>query len=314
MGKTLILWIRERVSPVNSCSNLDFICIEYIKSYYAGGRQMKKTTYILCVCLLCIVAFIEIRHNIPGNGPEEKQISTENSETGSERYVPTARFASQVKRENETIREKKKTAYLTFDDGPSDNTRKILDVLEEKKAVATFFLIGNEITPEREDIVKKTLDQGNAIGVHTFCHEKNKLYCNADSFFEDFKKATESIQKVTGKKPLLHRFPWGSNNGYVSSYVDALHEKLSEMGVKSFDWNVSGEDAIGGTVAQSTIFNNVKKDLKRYDEPIILLHDSATMDNTAAVLDQIIDYIRSQGYEFATLEDREEYMFPANWR
>ena len=58
----------------------------------------------------------------------------------------------------------------------------------------------------------------------------------------------------------------------------------------------------------------MKKDLKRYDEPIILLHDSATMDNTAAVLDQIIDYIRSQGYEFATLEDREEYMFPANWR
>lgn len=275
---------------------------------------MKKTTYILCVCLLCIMAFMEIKHNIVRNNSESEHISKEKSETGSDNYVATAHFASQVKKENEQHTGKKKTAYLTFDDGPSDNTRKILDVLSEKKAVATFFLVGNEITPEREDIVKRTIDQGNAVGVHTFCHEKNKLYCNADSFFEDFQKATESIQKVTGKKPLLHRFPWGSNNGYVSSYVDALHEKLKEMGVKSFDWNVSGEDSIGGTVAQSTIYNNVKKDVSRYDEPIILLHDSATMDNTAAVIGQIIDYIKSEGYEFATLENREEYMFPASWR
>lgn len=241
------------------------------------------------------MAFFEIRHN-------------------SEDYVATARFAAQVEKENRQAAEKKKTAYLTFDDGPSDNTRKILEVLKEKKAVATFFLIGKEITPEREDIVKQTVKQGNAVGVHTYCHEKNKLYCNAESFFDDFNMASDSIKKVTGKKPVLHRFPWGSNNGYVCSYVDSLHEKLQEEGIKSFDWNVSGEDSIGGTVAQSTIFQNVKKDLTRYDEPIILLHDSATMDNTAAVLGQIIDYIRSQGYEFATLEKREEYMFPASWR
>lgn len=241
------------------------------------------------------MAFFEIQHN-------------------SEDYVATARFAAQVEKENRQAAEKKKTAYLTFDDGPSDNTRKILEVLKEKKAVATFFLIGNEITPEREDIVKQTVKQGNAVGVHTYCHEKNKLYCNAESFFDDFNMASDSIKKVTGKKPVLHRFPWGSNNRFVCSYVDSLHEKLQGEGIKSYDWNVSGEDSIGGTVAQSTIFQNVKKDLTRYDEPIILLHDSATMDNTAAVLGQIIDYIRSQGYEFATLEKREEYMFPASWR
>lgn len=258
---------------------------------------MKKTTYILCVCLLCIMTFFEIRHN-------------------SEDYVATARFAAQVEKENREAagEREKKTAYLTFDDGPSENTRKILEVLKEKKAVATFFLVGKEITPEREDIVKQTVKQGNAVGVHTYCHEKNKLYCNVEGFFEDFNMASESIERVTGKKPYLHRFPWGSNNGYVCPYVDALHEKLQEMGIKSFDWNVSGEDSIGGTVAQSTIFNNVKKDLTRYNDPVILLHDSATMDNTAAVLGQIIDYISSEGYEFATLEKREEYMFPASWR
>lgn len=260
------------------------------------------------------MAFLEIRHNMIRKDTGTDHSQTGKSVTSSGSYVATARFASQVREENEQAAESKKTAYLTFDDGPSDNTRKILEVLREKKAVATFFLVGREITEEREEIVRDTVKQGSAVGVHTYCHEKNKLYCNAECFFEDFQQAAQVIEKVTGKKPTLHRFPWGSNNGYVCSYVDALHERLHEMGIRCFDWNVSGEDSIGGTVAQSTIFNNVKKDLTRYDEPIILLHDSATMDNTAAVIGQIIDYIRSEGYEFATLEDREEYLFPASWR
>lgn len=270
---------------------------------------MRKTTYIICICLLSILVFYEVRHN----------------QTSSEEYIPTARFASMVKQENQNMNEsqdsesggdeeEKKIAYLTFDDGPSDNTVKILKTLEEKKAVATFFLIGNSITPEYEEIVRQTVKQGNAVGVHTYCHQKNVLYCNAECFWEDFNKASSIVEQVTGERPTLHRFPWGSNNSYVSAYVDELHEKLQEMGVRSYDWNVSGEDSIGGTVAKSTIFNNVKKDVTRYDEPIILLHDSASTDNTAAVLGEMIDYIRSQGYEFDTLEHREEYMFPASWR
>lgn len=249
--------------------------------------------------------------------------------TSSGKYVPTARFSSLVSEENKQERQKEnkkgkqekqedkqeeKVAYLTFDDGPSENTISILETLKEKNAVATFFLIGNEITPEREDIVKQEIKQGNAIGVHTYCHKKNQMYCNAECFFEDFKSASEAIQKVTGKAPKLHRFPWGSNNRYVSSYVDELHEKLQKMGVKSYDWNVSGEDSIGGTIPQETIIRNVKKDLTKHNEAIILLHDSNSTKNTAAVLGQLIDYIRSEGYRFDTLENCEEYMFPASWR
>ena len=271
---------------------------------FIEGCPMKKTIYIVCVCVLSLLAFYEAKNN------------WERSD-GSKTYVPTAHFASQVEKENKEEKkeeENKKIAYLTFDDGPSENTRDILKTLKEKKAVATFFLIGNEITPEREDIVKQEIDQGSAVGVHTYCHQKNKIYCDADSFFEDFQTAAAVIEKIVGKAPKLHRFPWGSNNRYVSSYVDELHERLQEMGVKSYDWNVSGEDSISRSVAQETIFQNVKKDMTRYRQPIILLHDSATTTNTAAVLGRIIDYIHSEGYEMDTLENREEYMFPASWR
>ena len=256
---------------------------------------MRKTVYILCLCLLSTLVYCEMKYDIIG---EREGV-----------YVPTSALVSQVKEENA-----EKTAYLSFDDGPSDNTVKILKTLREKKAVATFFLIGNEITPEREEIVKETVKEGNAVGIHTYCHEKDKLYGSEESFFEDFKMAAEAIRKITGKSPVLHRFPWGSNNRYVSSYVDELHDRLHKMRVKSYDWNVSGEDSIGGTVPQGIIFQNVKKDLTRFRQPIILLHDSATMDNTAAVLGDIIDYIRGEGYGFATLDKREEYMFPASWR
>lgn len=266
--------------------------------------------------MLSVLVFYEMEHSMGDTSSIENK-------TSSGTYVPTTRFASKVSEENKQAADKQdgdkqvseeKTAYITFDDGPSENTRNILKTLKEKDAVATFFLIGNEITPEREDIVRQEVEQGNAVGVHTYCHQKNKMYCNAASFFADFQKASVAIQKVTGKTPKLHRFPWGSNNGYVSSYVDELHTKLQEMGVRSYDWNVSGEDSVERTVAQGTILKNVKKDVTRYRQPIILLHDSNTTKNTAKVLGQIIDYIRGEGYRFDTLENRDEYMFPAAWR
>ena len=256
---------------------------------------MKKSVYIVCLCLLSILVFYEVKR-------------TYDQEPDNVTVGPTARFVSKIQKEN------RKIAHLTFDDGPSGNTIKILKTLEEKNAVATFFLIGKEITGERKSTVKEIKEKGNAIGVHTYCHEQNKMYCNACSFYEDFEQASESIEKITGEKPTLHRFPWGSNNGYVKSYVDELHKTLREKGVRSFDWNVSGEDSISPNVPQETIFQNIKKDLTRYDKPIILLHDAAAMDNTAEVLGRVIDYIREEGYEFDTLEHREEYLFPASWR
>lgn len=271
-----------------------------------GDVPMKKSAYVVCLCLLGVLVFYEVKHVY-----EDK--------TSSSTYVPTAQFASEIQDENvqyasEKSGDHKKIAYLTFDDGPSGNTKKVMKTLEEKQAVATFFLIGKEITGERKSTVKELMEKGNAIGVHTYCHEKNQLYRSAQCFYKDFEQASSAIERITGEKPTLHRFPWGSNNGYISSYVDELHEILHEKGVRSFDWNVSGEDALSPNVSQETIFQNVKKDVTRYEKPIILLHDAAAMDNTAAVLGRIIDYIREEGYSFDTLDHREEYLFPANWR
>lgn len=261
---------------------------------------MKKSVYIICVCVLMVLVFYEA-----GRGEDKKSGGV---------YVPTARLMSQLQKENNKEEKGKKVAYLTFDDGPSYNTEKILDILKEKKAVSSFFIIGKDISEEKEKIIKRALKQGNAVGVHTYCHEQCNIYKDKEHFFSDYDKAEQVLENILGRKPTLHRFPWGSNNGFVSSFVDSLIEELQRRGVRSFDWNVSGEDSVGASVAEETIFANVKRDLTRYDKPIILLHDSATTSHTTAVLPQIIDYIREQGYEFDTLENHPGYLFPASWR
>ena len=224
---------------------------------------------------------------------------------------------SSTKVENVTVTGPKpaeKVAYVTFDDGPSEITPGILDTLKKYDAKATFFLIGEEITEEREEIVKREIEEGHSVGVHTYCHKKEEMYCNKEYFWNDFEKCKTRIEEVIGKPVSLHRFPWGSNNGYVCPLVDDLMEELQKKKITSFDWNVSGEDSISPHVSQAVIFQNVKKDVTRFEKPIILLHDASAMDNTAKVLPQIIDYIKEQGYRFDTLDHREEYLFPASWR
>ncbi|MGN1206001.1 MAG: polysaccharide deacetylase family protein [Eubacterium sp.] len=207
-----------------------------------------------------------------------------------------------------------KIAYLTFDDGPSEITPNILDTLKKYDAKATFFLIGEEITKDREAIIRREVEEGHSVGVHTYCHKKDEMYCNKQYFWNDFEKCKTRIEEVTGDSVSLHRFPWGSNNGYVCPIVDELMGELQKRKITSFDWNVSGEDSVGVGVPMSCIYQNVKKDLDKYTSPIILLHDSATMKNTAAVLPEILQLIREKGYRFDTLANREGYVFPKSWR
>lgn len=254
---------------------------------------MKKLIYAFGLVFLCSVMIFEIRR-------------VQKMDTDSKAVM------NQI--EQDVMLPTQKIAYLTFDDGPSEVTNEILDVLNRKNVKATFFLVGNEITEQREEIVKRELAEGHQVGVHTYSHEKEEVYCNENYFFNDFEQCKNRIEEVTEEKVTLHRFPWGSNNGYVCPMVDDLLAQLKEQGIKSFDWNVSGEDSVARNVAKATIYQNVAKDLEKYEKPIILLHDSNTMENTAQVLPEIIDMIREKGYEFGTLDEREGYVFPVAWR
>lgn len=212
--------------------------------------------------------------------------------------------------ENVNAEKEKKVAYLTFDDGPSEVTKEVLKVLEEKKVNATFFLIGNQITEETIPMLKQSIADGNCIGIHTYCHKCKTIYCNADAFIEDFEQAYTTIKEKLGVETKIFRFPWGSANQFLCNFEDEVITKLEAKGFTYFDWNVSAEDSIG-TPTSNSIISNIRKDYKKYNKPVILMHDSSINSLTAKMLPQVIDELKAAGYTFDTLDHMETpYQYP----
>ena len=96
----------------------------------------------------------------------------------------------------------------------------------------------------------------------------------------------------------------------VSSICDAIIEKMEKEGYEYFDWNVSAEDSVG-TPTKASILKNIKKDFDKYDEPIILMHDSAINKATVEALPSIIEMLKEEGYSFGTLDEMSKpYHYP----
>lgn len=202
----------------------------------------------------------------------------------------------------------KKIAYLTFDDGPSFVTTQILDILDERGIKATFFILGSTITDEGEECLKRMVEDGHTIGIHTYSHKQKVIYSSVESYLEDFYQVYQQVYDITGQKVNIFRFPWGSYNSYSKKIKDDLIKEMERRGFTYYDWNVSAEDSVGKPTAYS-IKHNILKDIERYQSPVILMHDASVNKLTARTLPDILDAITELGYEFGTLDDREPCQF-----
>lgn len=205
--------------------------------------------------------------------------------------------------ENEIIesdtRDKNKVIYLTFDDGPSYKvTDKVLDILKEKEVPATFFLIGNQIK-DNEDVVKRINDEGHSIGLHTWTHKYNCIYCNEDTFINEMVECRTEINRVTGVSPNIIRFPGGSYKHLNKNYLKKLHSN----NFKIYDWDLDNEDGLNPNSSPDRLYRNAIKGSKDLQSIILLMHCTDMHKNTAEALPKIIDYYKKQQYEFKILEE-----------
>ena len=201
-----------------------------------------------------------------------------------------------------------KFVCLSFDDGPSSCTDKILDILAEKEVPATFFVIGpeGELTDER---ILRILKEGHEIGLHSFCHDYGKIYSSADSFLCDLNEEQSWISSVTGKKCSVFRFPGGSANSHADKgTIKAIKKEMSRRGFVWFDWNADGEDSIHKYISAEEIAANVFRCAKDKNEVVVLLHDAAGHSATVEALPIIIDGFIEQGYSFRLLSEMEKPM------
>ncbi len=201
-----------------------------------------------------------------------------------------------------------KVAYLTFDDGPSEETEKILDALKERDVKATFFVLGTELE-KRPDTYKRIVGEGHVLGLHSFSHEYKEIYASPESFWNDLDKLQKAVTTLTGQPSTAYRFPGGSSNtvyrrySKVSGLMDTLISQLSEKGLSYYDWTVSAEDAVGSKKSADYIVNKVVKEALKQDCPVILMHDGPGHKATAEAIPRIVDELQKEGYSFATLSD-----------
>lgn len=201
-----------------------------------------------------------------------------------------------------------KTAYLTFDDGPSANTEQILDTLKTYGIKATFFVNGNA---SNKELYKRIIREGHVIGNHTYSHNYKSIYTTVEGFMEDFEKLNVFLEEVTGVRPTIARFPGGSNNQVSHKYggeeiMKEIVRAVVDKGYQYFDWNVSSLDAEKVKQDKDIIVNAVLEGAKDETQAVILMHDSAPKTTTAEGLPEIIEGLIQQGFIFKTL-DKDSY-------
>lgn len=198
-----------------------------------------------------------------------------------------------------------KTVYLTFDDGPSRVTLTILDVLNKYDVPATFFVCGN-VTQFGRKVYNRIIDDGHALGNHTFSHRYDKVYASLEAFERDVTRLDDLIFKFTNTRPRLLRFPGGSNNRIAKNsngndIAQELVNRMAQKGYRHFDWNVDSHDCgVHGQDADA-IAKAVVEDAARHDQAIVLMHDSGLRAATAEALPQIIKELRAKDYAFQAL-------------
>ncbi len=191
--------------------------------------------------------------------------------------------------------------YLTFDDGPSDNTLKILDILDAYGIKATFFVVGTAKTQYMPQIVNR----GHAIGLHSTTHKYNVIYKDINSYLADIQEISDIVFNATGVRSNIIRFPGGSSNMVSAQYCPGimtdLTTRMPTLGYSYYDWNVSSGDAAANKVPAATIVNNVLSNARGKKSICVLMHDTGAKNTTVEALPDIIEGLDAMGFRFAPL-------------
>lgn len=191
--------------------------------------------------------------------------------------------------------------YLTFDDGPSDNTLKILDILDSYGIRGTFFVVGNGKTQFMPQITSR----GHAIGLHSTTHRYDIIYKDVNSYLYDINQISDIVCNATGIRTNIMRFPGGGSNKVSARYCPGIMTDLTvrmpSLGYSYFDWNVDSGDASAALVPANTIVNNVLSGARGKNSICVLMHDTSAKTTTVEALPAIIEGLDAMGFRFAAL-------------
>lgn len=196
--------------------------------------------------------------------------------------------------ENETeIRERtidpdKPMLALTFDDGPSAHTERLLDIFKTYGGKGTFFVLGNLIDGRKNTLIRIS-DEGHEIGNHSWDHRKMTNLTTGE-ITDEIMMARAKIYDVTGKDCLLVRVPYGAWNDDVKAVGKELGVAFVNWSVDTLDWKSRNAEAV-----YEEVINNAS------DGAIILCHD--LHETTVEAMETVIPKLIEDGYQLVTVSE-----------
>lgn len=189
--------------------------------------------------------------------------------------------------------------FLTFDDGPNEPyTSRILDILKEFEAKATFFVCGKNVEYFPE-VAQRILNEGHAIGNHAYSHSRILTFTGL--LRQEIERTTEIIYKTTGVRTNFFRPPWGVVAPWIKSYLKANNYKLILWDINSYDWAKAPAPVI-----EEIVLRKIKPD------SIILLHDGknamlhSNRSQTVLALSSLIKNIKQRGFICKNINERDK--------
>ena len=192
----------------------------------------------------------------------------------------------------------RKVVYLTFDDGPHPpETERVLDVLRERGARATFFLIGSKVSGN-EAVLRRMLEEGHALGLHTYSHAGTFPLLSFDKMLADVNEGKRAVESVAGKKISLFRPPFGVTNPTISKVVRTLGMQTVGWDVRSFDTMFCKSSEHSCKQSGHDWYVPVVERIMKQVRPgsVILLHDR--LDGASELLSLLLDSLAASGYDF----------------
>lgn len=187
-----------------------------------------------------------------------------------------------------------KVVYLTFDDGPKEDTPELLALLDELDVPTTFFFVGTYVRAFPEH-AKKVLDAGHAVGCHSMSHSYGYLKENPGAMAGDIAGFMKTMRAAVGEAfdTDLYRFPGGS-----VGYPPRVLGDVVRAGFSWFDWNAMTADTHAGMEEQD-LYDYAVKTSGNQDVIILLMHEGKR--HTREALVRLVDYYRENGYAFRVL-------------
>jgi peptidoglycan/xylan/chitin deacetylase (PgdA/CDA1 family) len=176
---------------------------------------------------------------------------------------------------------------LTFDDGPHPNSLKVLEVLKQHEAKATFFCIGKNLETHPE-IARQMLAEGHMLGNHTYSHPIKWGWLSVDAVKQEVEKGEQALKALTGSDSKLFRPPFGVTNPNIARVLNSIDGYVIGWDLRSLDTAIKDEERL---------YNRIIKKISR--SSILLFHD--TQEHTPRVVARVLEYCKEHGIKIVSL-------------